>query len=193
MEPVTSKEKVVLDGGKYEFFVDGGALKCLRNGAAWRDFVGDKAVHALFDAYVEAEQRIARLEAALMDSRANPPRTAPEPETAPVFDYEKFTKDFENTPPVAFPSMEGDKSPLGHLEILSAVAHHARELVKLTETVPVECSGQPPGAKPWDGKRVYIIPVLEQKDMSEVYVEAHLRAARITFWVDDSALTKGGE
>lgn len=46
---VNDKE-VVLHGGGYRFWLDeSGALRCDRNGTAWRDFIADKAVHALFD------------------------------------------------------------------------------------------------------------------------------------------------
>lgn len=36
--------------------------------------------------------------------------------------------------------MQPDTTPLSHMEILSAVAHHAREIARLTEAVPVRCS-----------------------------------------------------
>lgn len=36
--------------------------------------------------------------------------------------------------------MEPDTRPLSHMEILSAVGHHAREIARLTETVPVKCT-----------------------------------------------------
>lgn len=42
-----------------------------------------------------------------------------------------------------FPTMEPNNEPLTHLEILSAVHHHANEIVRLTATVPVQCSPQP--------------------------------------------------
>jgi hypothetical protein len=42
--------EVVLEGGKYRFWIDArGALRCDRHGTAWRDFIADKAVRALFD------------------------------------------------------------------------------------------------------------------------------------------------
>ena len=53
---------VKLCDGKYEFYVDGYTLKCRRHGQDyWRDFTGDKAIHALFDAVVEKEQTIIQL------------------------------------------------------------------------------------------------------------------------------------
>lgn len=43
-------EVVVLCDGKYEFVRDPFCgLKCLRHGESWREFVGDNAVHELFE------------------------------------------------------------------------------------------------------------------------------------------------
>jgi hypothetical protein len=36
--------------------------------------------------------------------------------------------------------MEPDTRPLSHMEILSAVAHHAREIARLTAALPVKCT-----------------------------------------------------
>lgn len=47
----------------------------------------------------------------------------------------------------------------------------------------------PKESHPWDGKRVYIIPVMEQKGR-EIEVERVLRNAEITFWVHSPAVTK---
>lgn len=44
--------------------------------------------------------------------------------------------------PLQSPMDTSDASPITHMEIISAVAHHAREIAKLTEAVPVECSPQ---------------------------------------------------
>jgi len=45
--------EVVLEGRKYRFWTDvHGALRCDRHGELWRDFIGDKAVRALFDEVV---------------------------------------------------------------------------------------------------------------------------------------------
>ncbi len=41
-------EEIILCDGKYRFWMDGTTLRCDRHGAPWRDFVGDKAVTALF-------------------------------------------------------------------------------------------------------------------------------------------------
>lgn len=39
--------------------------------------------------------------------------------------------------------MVPDTSPLTHQEIFSAVYHHAKEIVRLVECVPVECKPTP--------------------------------------------------
>lgn len=63
-----AKLELVLDGGKFRFYTDErGALCCDRHGQYWRDFVGDKAVHALFD------QVIALTPAAASTSNAERP------------------------------------------------------------------------------------------------------------------------
>ena len=51
-------EEVSLYEGKYIFRLnlDNWHLTCLRHGEAWREFVGDKAVHALFDKAFEVEE-----------------------------------------------------------------------------------------------------------------------------------------
>jgi hypothetical protein len=50
------ENKVELCDGKYTFYVDEkGILKCLRYGIAWRDFVGDNAIHALYDKIIELQ------------------------------------------------------------------------------------------------------------------------------------------
>lgn len=42
-------EEIVLCGGKYRFWIDDkSTVHCDRYGESWRDFVGDKAVLALF-------------------------------------------------------------------------------------------------------------------------------------------------
>lgn len=44
-----------------------------------------------------------------------------------------------------------------------------------------------PCARPWDGKRVFVIPILEQA-MSERDICLHFQSPRITYWVDDPRL-----
>lgn len=47
---------VRLEAGKYNFFKDAtGLLRCYRYGEPWREFLGDKAVSALFDRCQELE------------------------------------------------------------------------------------------------------------------------------------------
>lgn len=67
-----------------------------------------------------------------------PAREYPDPVTA----FENLAKALPEG--FEFPTMEADTSPLTHMEILSAVHHHASEIVRLTAAVPVECSPQPP-------------------------------------------------
>lgn len=43
---------------------------------------------------------------------------------------------------------QADNTPLSHMEILSAVAHHAREIVRLTAAIPVACSPVEPSDEP---------------------------------------------
>ena len=41
-------DEIVLDGGKYRFYMEDGLLRCNRYGESWRDFIGDNAVTLLF-------------------------------------------------------------------------------------------------------------------------------------------------
>lgn len=53
---------IKLCDGKYEFRLDATAtLISYRNGAPWRDFIGDKAVHALYDHALELQAHKAEL------------------------------------------------------------------------------------------------------------------------------------
>ena len=50
---------IELEDGKYTFRRDlKGAVTCLRHGAEWREFLGDKAVSALVDRVLELERRL---------------------------------------------------------------------------------------------------------------------------------------
>ena len=49
-----TEEKIVLCDWKYTFYRKDHSLYCLRHGEEWRDFIGDKAVNALFDLALEA-------------------------------------------------------------------------------------------------------------------------------------------
>lgn len=61
---------IKINDGKYHFFIaegghENGCLICWRYGEPWRDFIGDKAVHALYDHAVELEARVKTLEGEL--------------------------------------------------------------------------------------------------------------------------------
>jgi len=43
------ERSISLEGGKYLFYLDGFTLKCKRYDEDWREFLGDKAVSALFE------------------------------------------------------------------------------------------------------------------------------------------------
>lgn len=46
--------KIILEDGKYEFYEkEPGILACKRYGEEWREFLGDKAIYALFQYAVE--------------------------------------------------------------------------------------------------------------------------------------------
>lgn len=52
-------KELILENGKYHFHLDENyILKCYRNGEEWRDFIGDKAIYALFLHAVELQDRI---------------------------------------------------------------------------------------------------------------------------------------
>ena len=50
--------KIVLNDGKYTFYTENDSLFCLRYGENWREFVGDNAVHALFQECLEREEKM---------------------------------------------------------------------------------------------------------------------------------------
>ena len=53
--------RIELCEGKYVFYTsESGVLYCNRHREPWRDFLGDKAVHALFDKCVELAQAAAK-------------------------------------------------------------------------------------------------------------------------------------
>ena len=54
-------KKLVLCDGKYTFYVAGVSLYCDRYADHWREFVGDKAVHALFDKCIELQKTVDEL------------------------------------------------------------------------------------------------------------------------------------
>lgn len=52
---------VILDSGKYTFYVRNNVLFCDRyHLKEWREFLGDKAVHALFQEVLELRERLAK-------------------------------------------------------------------------------------------------------------------------------------
>ena len=53
-------DEIILDEGKYKFFVKDGLLCCDRYGEKWRDFIGDNAVHALFDECLEVKNQLTK-------------------------------------------------------------------------------------------------------------------------------------
>jgi len=42
-------DEITLDEGKYHFYIKDYSLYCDRYGEKWREFIGDNAVHSLFD------------------------------------------------------------------------------------------------------------------------------------------------
>jgi hypothetical protein len=69
-------DEVKLLEGKYTFHKSDyeGSLICLRYGDPWRRFVGDKAVHALFDECVDLRNKLAEKDAALKKAEGEPVR-----------------------------------------------------------------------------------------------------------------------
>ena len=51
-------DEIILSDGKYRFYTkkDGGTLFCDRYGEKWREFIGDNAVHALFNECFELKK-----------------------------------------------------------------------------------------------------------------------------------------
>jgi len=47
-------DEIILEDGKYRFFMEDCILYCYRYGEPWREFCGDKAVNCLFDKCLEA-------------------------------------------------------------------------------------------------------------------------------------------
>lgn len=60
-------EIIEVEDGKYRFEYNPavGILICKRNGEIWRDFIGDKAVYALFSKIQELSQKVEELEVRL--------------------------------------------------------------------------------------------------------------------------------
>ncbi|GAG89365.1 unnamed protein product [marine sediment metagenome] len=58
--------EIILDEGKYKFYIKDHVLCCDRYGEAWRDFVGDNAVYILFNECLELKQRLSKVEDSLL-------------------------------------------------------------------------------------------------------------------------------
>ncbi len=54
--------EIILEDGKYRFYVhlDDSTLLCDRHGETWRDFIGDKAVSALFTRCLDLQMELAK-------------------------------------------------------------------------------------------------------------------------------------
>ncbi len=50
-------DEIILEEGKYRFHKENYLLCCDRHGESWRDFVGDNAVHALFDECIDLKRK----------------------------------------------------------------------------------------------------------------------------------------
>lgn len=51
-------DELVLEDGKYRFYIENYVVKCDRYGEKWRDFTGDKAIYALLTHTIDLQQRI---------------------------------------------------------------------------------------------------------------------------------------
>ena len=50
--------EIILEDGKYRFYIEDYTVKCDQYGEYWRDFVGDKAIYALLTHAIDLQQRI---------------------------------------------------------------------------------------------------------------------------------------
>jgi len=111
----------------YEYSADNGAL--LREAA---DEI-DRLTERLAGAYASVNLLTEMLE-------AKAPQEATE--SRPVFDYERFSKDFKEAVPFVAPRME-PQTPT-HQQLFSGINHFAREILRLTDTVPADCAPHEP-------------------------------------------------
>lgn len=58
--------EIILDDGKYKFYVKDHILYCNRYGETWRDFCGDNAVKSLFIECFDLKQRLSKVEDSLL-------------------------------------------------------------------------------------------------------------------------------
>ncbi len=50
--------EIILEDGKYRFYIENHTVVCDRYGEHWRDFIGDKAIYALLMHAIDLQQRI---------------------------------------------------------------------------------------------------------------------------------------
>ena len=62
---MNNKRSITLSDGKYEFYEHNHIVRCDRYGERWREFIGDKAIRALFDHATEQAEQIERLKKAI--------------------------------------------------------------------------------------------------------------------------------
>ena len=55
---MNNKRSITLSDGKYEFYEHNHIVRCDRYGERWREFIGDKAIRALFDHATEQAEQI---------------------------------------------------------------------------------------------------------------------------------------
>ena len=69
VDDILNKEmdQITLEDGKYRLYEDlPGIIKADRHGEYWRDFIGDKAVYALFSRAVELEKENEKLKSLIL-------------------------------------------------------------------------------------------------------------------------------
>ncbi len=81
-ESAATKEELILMGGKYRFYKVDGALRCDRYGERWREFVGDKAILALFAYALESGAYRRALEDELVCAHIYSPTNESDPRRA---------------------------------------------------------------------------------------------------------------
>lgn len=106
---------VILDSGKYTFYVRNNVLFCDRyHLKEWREFLGDKAVHALFQEVLELRERLAKLSA--VETKAESEQSVKQRAEAAGVSYvgEKFMPSPEKTSDAARPSTQCASCGLNH-------------------------------------------------------------------------------
>ena len=59
-------DEIILDEGKYKFYIKNDALCCDRHGEKWRKFLGDKAVLSLFHECLELKRKLSDVRESLL-------------------------------------------------------------------------------------------------------------------------------